>query len=152
MGRIIPWLKRWFEMVFFIIPNPNWTLDDANTKRLAKKCIVFIKSWNSHTKVERWILKSFIALEHGTVIKAFFALIYPSIFFFSDFNCWSFSTKRQQCNKTVLNVGALTRGGHHRVVKADPQLPNWYTLVTSLINQGGWRKWISVFSKQAKHS
>ena len=102
LGRIIPWLKRWFEMVFFIIPNPNWTLDDANTKRLAKKCIVFIKSWNSHTKVERWILKSFIALEHGTVIKAFFALIYPSIF--SSADLFSFRRKSSKCNKTVLNV------------------------------------------------
>ena len=86
----------------FIILNPNWTLDDANTKRLAKKCIVFIKSWNSHTKVERWILKSFIALEHGTVIKAFFALIYPSIF--SSADLFSFLRKSSKCNKTVLNV------------------------------------------------
>ena len=89
-------------MVFFIILNSNWTLDDANTKRLAKKCIVFIKSWNSHTKVERWILKSFIALEHGTVIKAFFALIYPSIF--SSADLFSFRRKSSKCNKTVLNV------------------------------------------------
>ena len=102
LGRIIPWLERWFEMVFFIILNPNWTLDDANTKRLAKKCIVFIKSWNSHTKVERWVLKSFIALEHGTVIKAFFALIYPSIF--SSADLFSFRRKSSKCNKTVLNV------------------------------------------------